>query len=90
MTIKDILNQNKRGHGYYRESWQSAFLQMNYTSGIYMLYEVKGGELIKSAFEFSDEDMSAKDWQVRKLCELEYRLLSTQETNKTNLSAQKN
>ncbi len=82
MTIKEMLNQNKRGHGYYRSSWQSAFLQMNYTSGIYILYEIVGEELVKRAFEFSDEDMLANDWEVRKLCELEFKLLSTQEKNK--------
>lgn len=85
--MKDILNHTKRGHGYYRKSWRSAFLQMSYTNGIYMLYEVIGGELVKRAFEFSDEDMSADDWEVRKLCELEFRLLSEQERNKNLASS---
>lgn len=85
MTIKEMLNQNKRGHGYYRSSWDNAFLQMNYTSGIYVLYEVIRGELIKRVFEFSDEDIRADDWEVKKLCELEYKLLSLQEKNKSSL-----
>lgn len=82
MQIKDILNQNKRGHGYFRHSWDNAFLQMNYTSGIYMLYEIDGETLVKKPYKFSDEDMRADDWQVANLCELEYKLLHLQEENK--------
>lgn len=80
MKIFEILNQNKRGKGYYRSSWGgNRFIQMNYTTGIYILYEVKDKELSKSPFEFTQEDMLADDWGVQHLAELEYTLLSLQE-----------
>ena len=87
MTIKDILNQNKRGMGYYRESWDgSAFIQMSYTTGIYTLYKVADTELLKAPFDFSEADVLAQDWRVDNLCRLEYQLLSLQEFNKNKAS----
>lgn len=83
MQIQDILNQHKRGKGYFRSSWsEKAFIQMSYTYGIYMLYKVEGEVLTKTRFDFTQDDMQADDWEVANLCELEYRLLSFQEQNK--------
>ncbi|NDJ27276.1 hypothetical protein CQA38_09000 [Campylobacter sp. MIT 12-5580] len=87
MKIYEVLNQNKRGMGYFRSSWNiHAFIQMSYTSGIYTLYEVRDTELFKSPFEFSQEDIDASDWQVDNLCALESKLLSIQEANKNKAS----